>query len=321
MLHFTSRVEWDGGRSAGEYRPRSLTDEGFIHLSFGHQLARVATELARGGSDLVLVVVDPSGLETDLRVEGGFPHLYRPIPLAAVVLVVDLPPGPGGAFEMPERARLAELALTAIPSAEAALTRSRSMMAGFARPWWVAGGWAVDAATGTVSRPHLDLDIAVLRPDGPDVGLHLAGWDLRLADRGTLSEWHGGVLSAAQHQIWARHDDGFRPLRWQDFAADPSFAEFLVEDTDADGAWVYRRNPVVRAPLERLGPPRDFLRPEVALLYKASAAVGDDPVVAAKSQSDFDHALGHLDRDQRDWLGWALERAHPGHLWLSVLTT
>ena len=320
MLHFTSRSEWEAGKASGLYRPRDMAADGFIHLSFGDQLARVATELARGEPDLVVLVVDPSGLESELKLEAGFPHLYAPIPVASVRRVADLVPNPDGSFEIPEQVRLAELALTALPSAAAALDRARSVMEGFGSPWWIAGGWAVDAAVGVLSRPHLDLDIAVLRADVAALVRPLAGWDLRLAHHGTLREWDGQQLPADHFQVWARPDDGFRPERWQDFAADPGFVEFLAEELDAERGWLYRRDPAVHAPLERLGAPHGFLRPEVALLYTATAAAGDDPVVSAKAQSDFDHVLGSLDPDQRDWLREALKNAHPGHQWLFALT-
>ena len=319
MLHFTSRAEWEAAQASGQYRPYGMAADGFIHLSFGHQLARVAAERARGAPDLVILVVDPSGLESELRLEGGFPHLYGPIPVASVRLVADFPPNPDGSFEIPEQARLAELALTALRSENAALARARVVMEGFGGPWWIGGGWAVDAAAGAISRPHLDLDIIVLRADVRALGRQLEGWDLRLAHHGTLRHWDGRQLPADQFQVWGRPDDGFWPERWQDFAAHPEVVESLAEKVGADGRWVYRRDPAVRAPLQRLGAPGGFLSPAVALLYKATAAAGDDPVVSAKAQSDFDHVLLHLDRDQRDWLGEALTNAHPGHRWLSVL--
>src|SRR4051812_48874894 len=78
VLHFTSRTEWERGLADGQYRPDAMAADGFVHLSFGHQLARVASERVPGVHDLVLLVVDPHGLEKDLRLEGGFPHLYRP---------------------------------------------------------------------------------------------------------------------------------------------------------------------------------------------------------------------------------------------------
>ena len=298
-----------------------MAADGFVHLSFGHQLARVATERARGRDDLVVLVVDPAGFGSDLRIEGGFPHVYRPIPLAAVRLVVDFPPGADGSFALPEEARLAELELTALPSFDAVLDRCRANMAGFSGPWWVGGGWACDAAAGTVSRPHLDVDVVVLRPDVVDLGHLLADWDVRLPRSGALVEWDGHELAADDHQLWLRPDDGSRPERWQDFAADPGFFEVLSEHLDpAHQMWEFRRDPSVRDRVERLGPPGGFLRPEVALLYKAAAAEASDATARAKAQADFDHAVGHLDSGQRTWLRAAVERAHGRrHHWLAGL--
>ena len=321
MLHFTPRHQWEAAAGGPEYRPAAMEEDGFVHLSYGHQLARAAAQWAPGALDLVLLVVDPAGLEADLKLEGGFPHLYRPVPLASVRMVVDLPLESDGTFAVPEPARLAELALTARPSAAAALARARSVLTGFDRPWWLAGGWATDALNDPPSRPHLDLDVAVLRRDMAAVGRHLADWDLRLARSGQLSAWDRQPLPPSDHQVWGRPGDGFRPERWQDFAADPGFVEFLAEELDDDGeTWVYRRDPVLRAPLSRLGRPGGFLAIEVALLYKAPAAAGDDPVVAAKSQSDFDRALGHLQADQRRWLTDAVGAVQPGHPWLERLS-
>lgn len=320
MLHFARRSEWEAATDGPDYRPAAMAEDGFVHLSFGHQLARAAAEWAPGATDLVLLVVDPAGLESDLRLEGGYPHLYRPVPLASVRMVVDLPLGEDGNFVVPEPARLAELQLTAQPSAPAALARVASILAGFPGPWWLAGGWAADAAVDPPCRPHLDLDVAVLRPDMGELGRHMAAWDLRLVHDGVLTEWDGVGFPASEHQVWARPDDGFRPVRWQDFAADPGFLEFLVEDLDGDGqTWRFRRNPAVREPLARLGAPGGFLAAEVALLYKAAAASGPDPVVAAKAQGDFDNALSHLDLEQRRWLAAAVATAHPGHPWLEAL--
>lgn len=319
MLHFTTRASWVGAQSAGEYRSTTFSVEGFIHLSFGHQLARVATAIARGATDLVLLVVDPSHLGDALRVEGGFPHLYGPIPLESIRLAVDFPPEADGSFQIPEPARLAELAIAADPSADSVLGRTTLMMKGFASPWWIGGGWAIDAAVGSLSRPHLDLDILIVRRDVLALGRHLAGWDLRIPLDGLIPNWDGTKLDPADHQVWARPDEGYRPDRWQDFALDPGFVDFLIEETDAEGMWVYRRERSIRAPIERLGPPSGFLQPEVALLYKATAATGGDHLFLSKAETDFDHALPHLRPDQRAWLRGALQLANPGHPWIDAL--
>lgn len=39
-------------------------------------------------------------------------------------------------------------------------------MAGFDRPWWLVGGWAIEAATG-LRREHEDLDVSLLVRDVP----------------------------------------------------------------------------------------------------------------------------------------------------------
>jgi uncharacterized protein (DUF952 family) len=76
------------------YRVESLASEGFIHFSRWSQLAATAGRYYAGVPDLVVLVVDPSGL--DVRVEPSpstgetFPHLYEPLPVAAVVEVLPL---------------------------------------------------------------------------------------------------------------------------------------------------------------------------------------------------------------------------------------
>ena len=322
MLHFTPRSQWEAASGNLEYRPAAMAEEGFVHFSYGHQLARSAAKWSAGATDLVLLVVDPAGLEADIQLEGGFPHLYRPVPLESVQLVADLPLGEDGTFTVPEEARLAELVLTALPSAETAVGRVRTVMAGFDGPWWLGGGWAIDAGAESPSRPHLDLDVAVLRRDMDALLGHLADWDLRLVDSGRLTEWEGTEYPASENQLWARPDDGFRPPRWQDFALDPGFMEFLAEDVDDSGDGVFRRDGAVGAPLERLGPPGGFLAAEVALLYKAKAVT--DPaagtVTAAKAQGDFDSAVSRLTEHQKEWLAGAVETAYPGHPWLEPLS-
>ena len=39
-----------------------------------------------------------------------------------------------------------------------------AFMAGFERPWWIIGGWSIEAFTG-VPRSHEDMDISILSSD------------------------------------------------------------------------------------------------------------------------------------------------------------
>lgn len=255
MLHFTSRAEWEAAEATGEYRPDARTEDGFLHLSFGHQLAWVATARARAASDLVLLVVDPDGLEADLRIEDGFPHLYRSIPVTSVRMVVDMPPGEDGSFEIPEPARLAELELTSQPSAEAALGQARSIMKGFGPPWWLAGGWAPASTAAKPWRPHLDLDVALLRRDMPVLGKHLIAWDLRVARGGRLLGWDGRGLPVSEYEVWARLLGAGRPPRRSLTARKYLYG---ASCRVVDAIWSQRLASDVEAPLEfRRRFPRD----------------------------------------------------------------
>ncbi|MGW3290747.1 DUF952 domain-containing protein [Streptomyces sp. NPDC001002] len=95
ILHLTERALWDAARSTGTYeistRGRTLQEEGFVHCSTRAQLPRTAAAFFADLDDLVVLVVDPDLLDVPVKYEaatpGGeeFPHVYGPIPVAAVV--------------------------------------------------------------------------------------------------------------------------------------------------------------------------------------------------------------------------------------------
>lgn len=88
-----------------------MREEGFIHCSDPPQLKEVADRLFRGRGDLVLLVVDPARLVSQVRLEnleGGeemFPHVYGPIEIEAVIDVRPFVPRPDGTFEVPKDLR------------------------------------------------------------------------------------------------------------------------------------------------------------------------------------------------------------------------
>jgi diamine N-acetyltransferase len=85
ILHIATRAAWE--HAGGTYEPASLGEEGFIHLSTPRQVIAVAEERFRGAEDLVLLLVDELRLQAQapLKYEGGFPHLYGPLNLEAVL--------------------------------------------------------------------------------------------------------------------------------------------------------------------------------------------------------------------------------------------
>ena len=107
LLHIAERQAWDEAIQQGFYRPESLEKEGFIHCSLAGQVVAVADALYRGRSDLALLVIDPTRVPADVRFEDcyecgqEFPHIYGPLPAAAVTRVLDFEPGPDGRFSLP----------------------------------------------------------------------------------------------------------------------------------------------------------------------------------------------------------------------------
>jgi uncharacterized protein (DUF952 family) len=88
LLHLIGEADWATAQAAGVYAPPSLRTEGFVHFSRPDQVEATADRFYAGRADLLLLEVDPTGL--DLRWEEGepgedFPHVYEPIPLTAVV--------------------------------------------------------------------------------------------------------------------------------------------------------------------------------------------------------------------------------------------
>ena len=110
LLHIISREHWLGARSVGEIRPDSLADVGFVHLSTAGQVHLPANRLFFGRKDMVLLLLDTERLDAPVRWEPGvpqdpdsmlFPHLYGPVPTAAVTDVVDYLPDASGMFTAP----------------------------------------------------------------------------------------------------------------------------------------------------------------------------------------------------------------------------
>ena len=107
IFHFCPRTRWQAALAEGEYAADSLSTEGFIHCSDAAQVHLPANALAHGRTDLVLLEIDEARLAEPPRYEPGdptqpdgprFPHVYAPIPVAAVVAVHEFQPGPDGTF-------------------------------------------------------------------------------------------------------------------------------------------------------------------------------------------------------------------------------
>lgn len=81
--------------------------DGFIHFSTAAQVAETAARHFSGQEGLMLVAVATAPLGPALKWEasrGGdlFPHLYAPLPVAAIRWVRDLPLGADGRHVFPD---------------------------------------------------------------------------------------------------------------------------------------------------------------------------------------------------------------------------
>ncbi|MBB5786335.1 nucleotidyltransferase domain-containing protein [Jiangella mangrovi] len=180
------------------------------------------------------------------------------------------------------------------------------LFGGWAEPWWVAGGYALELAVGRSWRAHGDIDVLVLRSSAGELHAVLAGWELWAADPpGQLRFWPADEpLPDHVHDIWCR-----RP-------ASPAWElQLMVDETDGD-QWCSRRDSRLRAPITGLGRRSvsglPYLRPEIQLFYKAKG-------LRPKDEADFAVVLPTLDAAARGWLDRALALTAPNHPWRAAL--
>lgn len=107
--------------------------------------------------------------------------------------------------------------------------------------WWIAGGWALDLHEGRQTRPHKDVDVAILRSEHEALRSQLACWDLQISYRGALRPWIDGRVGPPENAVWARPDVDSRWL-----------LDFKIED-DVDGHSAYRRDPTLGRPVAAIG--------------------------------------------------------------------
>jgi uncharacterized protein (DUF952 family) len=106
LLHLIPAADWAAAQARGTLAPPP--GGAFVHLSTPDQVQLPADGLFAGRTDILLLTVDPTGL--DVRFEPGmpydppgmtFPHAYGTVPVSAVVAVAPYRPGPDGRFPAP----------------------------------------------------------------------------------------------------------------------------------------------------------------------------------------------------------------------------
>ena len=185
-----------------------------------------------------------------------------------------------------------------------------ALLAGLGGRWWVAGGYALELATGRSWRAHGDADVAVPHREQLAVQRVLTGWQWWAArPPGRLRPWRPDeVLPEDVHDIWCRPGPG-APWRVQIMLE-------RIAGTGADERWTSRRDPRVHRPLpsiHRVTPAGiPYLAPEVQLYYKAKSP-------RAKDEADFTHIVPAPPGPSRAWLAAAITSTYGPHPWRAAL--
>lgn len=175
------------------------------------------------------------------------------------------------------------------------------LMRGFPRPWWLVGGWALDAFTG-LERDHEDIDMSIFVEDVPAFRAHLE-------PRYHLWSNYGGTFRFFD----AGHPEPLHPLS-QIWVREHSGAPWLLDcilTPSVDGNWQSKRD---REHVARLDDVTwvdargiRYLNPEIVLFFKAARERSKDVL-------DFERTLPLLSEEQRGWLDNALERRRLGQI-------
>ena len=146
LYHLSLRRDWERAQTAGVYEMSTLgmtfAEVGFVHASFAHQVRATADRFYAGRDDVTVLSIDPARLPSHPVVEAmedsdeGFPHLFSPLAVDAVVEVGPVGLATDGRlavtdFDIPTELSFDVGRLTVDEAAVAAAVNSRSSVAGF----------------------------------------------------------------------------------------------------------------------------------------------------------------------------------------------
>lgn len=178
------------------------------------------------------------------------------------------------------------------------------LMKEFQYPWLIGGGWSIDLALGTVTRPHEDVDICVFREHVQGVLDYFCDWDIFVAIPG-------------EHRLEPCRtvQDTLPPRFGLHLRQGKQFIEILLTDR-IDDEVIFRRDPSIRMPLHDFiktdNRGRQFVAPEWQLLFKSKEG-------REKDEQDFESYIGHCGQQQREWLLTALKTNNPTSKWITML--
>jgi hypothetical protein len=188
-----------------------------------------------------------------------------------------------------------------------ALHAIKDLFRDYPRPYWVAGGWALDLFAQRTRRPHGDIDVLILARDLAFLAETFTSPRpvVQYAETGEQRPWVvGEQLEPGPHALVFPDDNRLCPI------------QILLAASDAD-QWVYHRGRgTIRRSLaeitlmSELGLP--YLSPEIVLLFKSRST-------RPKDNDDFADVESLLDGQHRQWLVDRIAPRYPDHPWLPVL--
>lgn len=107
IIHIVKKEEWAHAIKQGQYTPKSLKSDGFIHCSTINQVIDVANALYRDDHHLILVCIDSEKVSSEIIYEDLYqsgqlyPHIYGPLNLDAVLKDIDFMQDDQGNFILP----------------------------------------------------------------------------------------------------------------------------------------------------------------------------------------------------------------------------
>ena len=108
IYKISTRTAYEAAVPSGRFEGMPIDfKDGYIHFSTADQLAETLSKHFAGQSDLTLIAVRTSDIAANLKWEvsrGGalFPHLYGPMPIAAVEWTAQIEVAADGTCVLPE---------------------------------------------------------------------------------------------------------------------------------------------------------------------------------------------------------------------------
>lgn len=183
------------------------------------------------------------------------------------------------------------------------------------KPWWIAGGVALDLFANRAIRSHHDVDVVIFAADATSFRRGLANWDIHAAigwtgqpreSQRVLRRWPASdPLPKDTGAFWCRPSPN-----------QPWCFELLVNPGSSD-RWHFKRDARISRPVSEVSMSRNglpFLAPEIVLLHKATSAT-----ITEQDTSDLLAVVDSMTLGQRSWLSKTISRISHGHPWLKHL--